>query len=174
MTDKGWPNRRKVLKATGTVAVGGAILPGIASAHPPEEIRFCECSQVCVDPRQSYRIVYASEGDDGYSCRVSPGTDDTEHSDPGCFKADDDEKIIGVLGGMRNMYHNPNNCAEKALDDVDLNDCDGCADDNCDKTISYTQIGKHTYEVDGEDVVVRTHKCKPPEKWKRREPILPK
>lgn len=149
------------------------MIPGVASAHSPDEIRFCGCSEVCVDSKRSYRVVYATEEDDGYSCRVAPGTDEVEHSEPGCFKAGDDEKIVGVLGGVRHMYHNPNNCAEKALDDVALNDCTGCVDNNCNKSVTYTQIGKHTYEVDSGNVVVRTHQCEPPEKWTSHELILP-
>ena len=158
-------SRRVLLKATGAVTVGSAAFTGLASAHPPEEIRFCGCSQVCVSSDESYRIVYATEGDDGYTCRVAPGTDETEHTTPDCFTAGEDEKVIGVLGGNRNFYHNPNTCAEKALDDVDLNDCTGCEDDNCDSTVTYERRGQHEYEVVGGDVVVRTRLCKPPEKW---------
>jgi len=137
---------------------------GLATAHPPTEIRFCGCSQVCVDSEESYRILYATE-EDGYSCTLAPATDETEERDPGCFTAGDDRKVIGVLGGARNLYYNPNTCARRALADVDPDDCTGCVDDNCDSSVTYEQTGRHEYEVVGSDVVVRTNRCNPPEKW---------
>jgi hypothetical protein len=170
-------NRRVLLKATGVMAggvtLGSTMFVGLASADPPDEIRFCGCSQVCVSTETSYRIVYASEEGSGYACRVEPGTDEPEPRNPDCYTAGDDEKIIGILGGARNMYYNPNTCAERALNAVDLNDCTGCVDDNCDTLVSYDQVGKHEYEAKvtwGEDdeekvVTVRTRLCKPPEEW---------
>jgi hypothetical protein len=171
-------NRRRILKATGAMAgamtLGSTSFVDVASAAPPAEIRFCGCSQVCVSSGKSYRIVYTREEDNEYWCRVAPGTDEMEPRTPDCYTAGKDEKIIGVLGGSRYFYYNPNTCAEAVLNEVNLNDCGGCKDNNCDSTVSYNQVGKHEYHTrvvwgEGDSnsmtVTVRTRLCKPPAEW---------
>lgn len=168
-------DRRAVLRLTGSAAVAGVAFAGTASAHEPKEIRFCGCSQVCVDnDGESYRIIYATETDDGYTCSIEPATDQTAEREPGCFEAGSDEKVIGVLGGNRNVYWNPNNCARKALDEfsseggeLSFDDCTGCNDDKCSRPVEYDweNASQHEYPVKGLSVVVRTRKCKPPAKW---------
>lgn len=158
-------NRRKLLKASGATAIGITAFSDPVTATPPEEIRFCGCSQVCVYSTHSYRIFYATEEEDGYSCRLAPSTDEDEPREPGCYTAGEGEKVLGVLGGTRKVYHNPNNCARRALVDVDFNNCSGCDDDNCNESVNYSRDGKHRYMVEENNVVVKTRKCKPPEKW---------
>lgn len=160
-------SRRSVLKASGATAVGLTAFSGFAGASAPQEIRFCGCSQVCVgfDGEESYRIFYATETDDGYTCSLRPATNEAEPREPKCFTAGEGEKIIGVLDGIRNVYPNPNNCAQRALADVTFDDCTGCLDDNCSKVVvTYEQTGRHEYEASN-GVVVRTRMCKPPWKW---------
>lgn len=172
LTIPGALDRRTVLKLTGSAVAVGGVATGGASAHPPREIRFCGCSQVCVDNAgENYRVIYATETEDGYDCRIEPSIDAVAETDPDCYEyTPPDEKIIGVLGGSRHVYWNPNNCARRALDDLtggedSLADCDGCTDGGCTNLVEYTQQSRHEFHVDGSNVVVRTRKCKHPDDW---------
>lgn len=166
--------RRTVLKAGGTTVLGLTGLSGTASASPPSEIRFCGCSQVCVQTDASYRILYATETDGGYTCSLEPSITGTEPTSSDCYTVAPGEKIIGVLDGTRTLFQNPNNCAQQAIEAIDgLNDCAGCtADDgpdgDCIRDIrtaaDYAKEGPHKLDADG--ITIRTRRCKPPAKWK--------
>lgn len=158
-------DRRDLLKAAGTATAGIAAFSGTASAHPPDEVRFCECSRVCVDSDRSYRVIYAVEANWMTTCSLEPATSEPAESTPGCFEADDGETIIGVLGGTRNVYWNPNACAEMPLDVFSLADCDGCDDGACSDRVTYWRVGPNEYAVGGEPVTVRTDSCEPPSEW---------
>lgn len=157
--------RRGLLKAGTGTALGVIGLSGSATAHPPQEVRFCGCSRVSVRTTKSYRVLYAEETGDGYSCRFDRATYAAEHRESGWFVAGDDEKIIGVLGGDRQLFWNPNTCAQRALDTLDANDCFGCLDPPCDDRVEYDQLGPHDYAVGGTDSLVRTRNCRPPDQW---------
>lgn len=164
-------NRRTVLKTTGMATMGIAAFSGTASATPPTEIRFCGCSQICFQATDGpYRIFFATETEDGYDCRLEPDLYSglTEST---CVTAGEDEKIIGLLNGGRRFFANPNNCAQRALDDVDLTDCTGYSDDVAIEHMTYSQVSRHEYIVDDpqsdnvDSVTVRTRQCKPPSQW---------
>ena len=171
-----WPlDRRSVLKASGAAAVGLAGFSGTVSARVPVEIRFCGCSQVCVkvgDPA-SYRILYATEAETGFTCSLDPAITEREPRTSGCYTADPGEKVIGVLDGQRTLYLNPNTCARRATDELgDPSDCAGCtandgSDGDCIRTVlgvdDYSREGRHEYDANG--VTIRTRLCKPPEQW---------
>jgi hypothetical protein len=166
-------NRRTLLKASGGTAIGLAAFSGTGSAHPADEIRFCGCSQVCVKTSHSYRILYATETADGYTCSLEPSITGTEPRDSDCYTVDSGEKIIGVLDGTRTLYLNPNTCAQRAIEALgDLNDCAGCTENDgtegdCIRALltvdDYTKEGRHEYEANG--ITIRTRRCKPPEQW---------
>lgn len=155
-------NRRTLLKTTGATAFGIAAFTGSASArqHSLEELRFCGCGRVCVDSDERYRVVFATEEGGETSCRLS-----CVSSDPRCYSAGSEEKVIGVLDTADNLFSNPNNCARKPLENIDLSDC---ADDqgwDSASPVTYNQTGKHEYEVADMEVTVRTKRCKSPEEW---------
>lgn len=158
-------DRRDVLKAAGAGAVGVAAFSGVGSAHPPDEVRFCGCSRVCVDSTNSYRVIYVVEQEWLTTCSLEPTTSEPAESEPRCIEADENETIIGVLGGARNVYWNPNACAEKGLEWFSIDDCDGCDDGLCNDRVTYWPVGPDEYEVDGESVTVRTGACEPPSEW---------
>lgn len=152
--------RRELLKAAGAGAVGVAALSGSASAHAPTEIRFCGCSQVCVERSEdhsAFRVVYATDVDGDFEC-TTPGEEDKIRTDT-CVEADSGRKIVGIIGGDGRFYCNPNNCARMALGRSTDPDCPdpetGCVD--C------TQVDRHEYVCNG--VTVRTRQCKPPSEW---------
>lgn len=155
-------NRRTLLKLAGAGTAGVATLSGTGSAHPPDEIMFCGCVQVCVTSDKNYRVFYATKEADGYSCRLEPGTDEIAESSPDCFGAGEDESIIGILGGERNVYWNPNPCAQMALAAVSLDDCAGCDDGMCANRVTYRRVGRHEYDATGKPVTVRTWNCTQP------------
>jgi len=157
--------RRRLLKASSGTAIGVIGLSGSAFGHPPEEVRFCGCSRVSVRTTKSYRILTATETSDGYTCRLDRSTDAAERRESGWFVAEGEEKIVGVLGGSRNLFWNPNPCAQRAIDTLDPNECFGCHDDDCDEAVAYEQLGPHRYGAVGVDTVVRTRRCHPPAKW---------
>lgn len=166
-------NRRALLKASGATAIGLTAFSGSVSASPLTEIRFCGCSQVCVKTSSSYRILYATETDDGYTCSLEPSITDAEPRSSDCYTAESGEKVIGVLDGQRTLYLNPNTCAQRAIEALgDLNDCTGCSANDgtagdCIRKIltvdDYTQAGIHEYDAVG--VTIRTRRCKPPDQW---------
>lgn len=176
-------DRRQVLQATGAAALGTVALSGPATAHPPAEIRFCGCSEVCVDTTKSYRIVYATDPDDPsgadstgrISCRIWPPTDEPEPRRPDCFTAEDDEQIVGVIGGDRRVYHNPLSCAWPTVEQLDLAACEGCVDGNCTTRVEYELTGVNEFRVASrddesaperlEDLIVRVGRCSPPSTW---------
>jgi len=166
-------DRRTLLKASGETAIGLTAFSGMASASPPTEIRFCGCSQVCVQSSASYRILYATETDDGYTCSLEPSITAPEPRTSDCYTVDPGEKVIGVLDGDRTLFLNPNTCAQRANEALgDPNDCAGCTENDgsagdCIRNVltedDYTRKGRHEYDADG--ITVRTRLCKPPERW---------
>lgn len=142
-------SRRRLLQLAGAGTVGLATLSGAASAHAPEEIRFYECSQVCVDPVRNYRVFYAAGDRWGYTCYLEPGTDERAETEPKCFETGEDEMILGILGGERNMFPNPNSCTGGIFDGFSLDDCTGCEDDDCSDVVGYERVGPGEYEAVG-------------------------
>jgi len=48
-------SRRRVLQASGAPAVITVAFAGSSSAHNPSEIRFCSCSQICVQGKDEIK-----------------------------------------------------------------------------------------------------------------------
>lgn len=149
-------NRRRLLKIAGAGTVGLAASAGSVSAHPPDVVTFWGCSKVCVESSNNYRVLYANGDRWGYRCSIEPGTDELAESEPNCFEAGENERIMGVLGGQRNVYWNPNSCTTEILDGFSLDDCAGCSDDSCSSLVNYEQVGPSKYEVPGLPVTVWT------------------
>lgn len=152
-------DRRTVLKMTGSAVVAATAAAGTASAHPPDEIRFCGCSQVCVDrsnPSSAFRVIYATDVGGDFEC-TTPGEDEKIRTDR-CVEAGSGRKIVGVIGGGGQTFANPNHCARMALERSTDADCP-----DPDDAVDCTQVDKHEYVCAG--VTIRTRKCKPPEKW---------
>lgn len=163
-------NRRIVLKTAGMATVGLAAFSGTASATPPEEIRFCGCSQICFEQNDGRNFVlYATETEDGYDCELDEvGVEAT------CETAGDDEKIIGLFnrkGDDYRFFKNPNNCASRALSDVDPSDCHPPDLEDEILYMIYERVSRHEYvvrdpkSVNVGEVTVRTRKCNPPSQW---------
>lgn len=122
-------NRRRVLEATGAAAIGGAMLSGMASAHPDEEDEltegpvFCGCSQVCACGTGRAEVIVAQENGDGlFECNSVPVEFDFCHEVS-------EGKIIAVEvtnDGETTIYCNPNeNCAGDAIRHcVGIDNCD--------------------------------------------------
>lgn len=130
-------NRREVLAATGSAAVGVAAFSGTASAHEVSTVAFCGCTQVTVygielgaDSSDYVAILYC-DGDiverdlTGTDRRVNYDMDADESIGP-----NDDCQIVAVKGTTYPHgdfiicnEHCPANCAAKGLAEADL-DCD--------------------------------------------------
>lgn len=133
-------SRRNVLKAGAATAAGAGVFSGIAAATNPKQINFCGCSQVCVERDYetdggTFYVIRAYEEDGEWvftTKKFAPSDSDYEHNSF-CFDVegtDPEEKIIGVKKGTlksslnpdkplnRYIYGNPNQCAQKALDEL--------------------------------------------------------
>lgn len=143
-------NRRKVLAATGSAAVGVAAFSGTASAHEVSTVAFCGCTQVTVYGEElgdtSYQAVLYCDGD--IVRRDLTGTETRQNYDMDADETigrGDDCQII-ALEGTTSPHgdfticneHCPANCARKGLEDADLEcsvpdsinvQCSGCGRD---------------------------------------------
>lgn len=119
--DSGTINRRSVLKTAGTGVLAASGLVGTASAHTVQSpVVFCGCGQVCACGDGVAEVIVAEPGRGGHTEKrftrsfnfcATPG----DASSPG-------GKIVAIeVEGT--VICNPNNCAERPLDDLDL-DCD--------------------------------------------------
>lgn len=133
-------SRRRVMKAGAVSAVGVGLFSGVASATNPKQINFCGCSQVCVDRDDetdggTFRVIraYEEEGEWVFETTAFAPDDSDEEDNSFCFDVegtDPEEKIIGVKKGSLEpvgleedenelyVYGNPNQCAQKALDEL--------------------------------------------------------
>lgn len=114
-------NRRKVLKTTGATAFAGTGLVGSASAHEVDgPVVFCGCGQVCACGNGQATVIIAEPGGGTHTEKrftasfnfcATPG----DAPSPG-------GKIVAIdVDGT--TICNPNNCAERPLDDLGLR-CD--------------------------------------------------
>lgn len=110
-------NRRRVLKAAGATAVGGALFTGTASAHEITEAVFCGCSQVCACGDGKIEVIVAEETNDGFACDRVTIDDDATTEFAFCHE-EDDRKVIAIEDGDGTVVCNPNEpCAGDALDE---------------------------------------------------------
>ena len=116
-------NRREVLKAAGAGALSVGVVSGVASAAKVTELRFCDCSQVCVyGPIQGKRVtvVMAEETDDGWEFwgEEKSMTSPVGHDYGFCFEPENGKIIavnprFGSAGIGHTLVCNPNDCARK-------------------------------------------------------------
>lgn len=104
------PNRRSVLKATGTAALGITAVSGVGAASDGSDGPvFCGCSQVCLCGQGDAEVLIAYEQSDG-SYRYERVTRQCNF----CHEVSEGKIIAVEYDGT--TYCNPNdNCAGKAL-----------------------------------------------------------
>jgi hypothetical protein len=116
-------NRREVLKAAGAGALSVGVASGVASAAKVTEVRFCDCSQVCVyGPTQGkpVTVVMAEETDDGWefwgvekTLTRRVGGDYGFCFEPGAGKIIAVNPRFGSAGVGHTLVCNPNDCVRK-------------------------------------------------------------
>ena len=127
--------RREVLRAAGTAGVGAVGLAAVSgtavAADTPDQLYFCGCSQLVVTGlgRGSEITVYLRRTEEG-GCRTRT------ISEPDCHVGDGREyafrytvsggkAILAVETPDGNVWCNPNNCAQKWIDELTCFDLGG-------------------------------------------------
>ena len=140
-------DRRTLMKAAGTAgiaAVGlGATAGTAAAGETPDQLYFCGCSQLVVTGlgKNSYIDVYLRATDEG-GCRT------VRVSDPACHVGDgreyayrytvEGEEAILAVGTSTGIWCNPNNCAQRWIDQLTCFFDDGSTlEDHC---LDYDQL----------------------------------
>lgn len=115
-------SRRRVLQAAGTTVLAGSTLgAGVASAHTVEKAVFCGCGRVCVSGSGDVTVIVAQPGQGGEFEQETF----TRRCDF-CVSNDEDLSRGGQIVAIEvdgTIICNPNNCAERALDALDIT-CD--------------------------------------------------
>ena len=88
--------RRNVLKAAGVGAIGVGAITGTASAtHSVSKWAFFGCSQVCVNAKGAYAVVWTDEGCEKRSINRRSYRGNLDWEFIYCRSVDDDEAIVG-------------------------------------------------------------------------------
>ena len=121
-------DRRTLMKAAGTVGLGtvglGAAAGTAAAVETPDQLYFCGCSQLVVTglARDACITVYLRETEEG-------GCETVDVCEPECevgggreyafrYEVEGEEAILAVETPDGNIWCNPNNCAQKWLDEL--------------------------------------------------------